>query len=161
MRRSARRLPFNLGLKWEDGYGRCARACGFFLGGTTDLGLAQRIWAKTDKARVRRRARRRPFSLGLKWADGYGRCVRACGFFGGQNGLLRGEKIWHNGSGQKRTKRVRRRARRRLFSLGLTWEDGLAGVCARVGFCGVENSGAGKIFTGKTIVFAAAAQFII
>ena len=30
MRRSARRLPFNLGLKWEDGYGRCARACGFF-----------------------------------------------------------------------------------------------------------------------------------
>ena len=56
--------------------------------------------------------------------------------------------------------RVRRRARRRLFSLGLTWEDGLAGVCARVGFCGVENSGAGKIFTGKTIVLAAA-EFII
>ena len=77
-----------------------------FFGGTTDLGLAQRIWAKTDKARVRRRARRRPFSLGLKWADGYGRCVRACGFLGGQNGLLRGEKIWHNGSGQKRTKRA-------------------------------------------------------
>ena len=51
-----------------------------FFGGTTDLGLAQRIWAKTDKARVRRRARRRPFSLGLKWEDGYGRCVRACGF---------------------------------------------------------------------------------
>ncbi len=41
-----------------------------FFGGTTDLGLAQRIWAKTDKARVRRRARRRPFSLGLKWEDG-------------------------------------------------------------------------------------------
>ena len=53
---------------------------------------------------------------------------------------------WLNGSGAKTDKaRVRRRARRRLFSLGLTWEDGLAGVCARVGFCGVENSGAGKI----------------
>ena len=25
-----------------------------FFGGTTDLGLAQRIWSKTDKARVRR-----------------------------------------------------------------------------------------------------------
>jgi len=79
-----------------------------------------------------------------------GVCARV-GFFGGQNGLLRGEKIWHNGSGQKRTKRVRRRARRRLFSLGLTWEDGLAGVCARVGFCGVENSGAGKILPAKQL----------
>ena len=48
MRRSARRLPFNLGLKWEDGYGRCARACGFFLGGTTDLGLAQRRREKSS-----------------------------------------------------------------------------------------------------------------
>ena len=65
------------------------RARVVFFGGTTDLGLAQRIWAKTDKARVRRRARRR------------------------------------------------------LFSLGLTWEDGLAGVCARVGFLGAERTSPG------------------
>ena len=28
-----------------------------------------------------------------------GVCARV-GFLGGQNGLLRGEKIWHNGSGK-------------------------------------------------------------
>ena len=82
-----------------------------------------------------------------------GVCARV-GFWGGRTDFSGVKRFGTTDlSGQKRTKRVRRRARRRLFSLGLTWEDGLAGVCARVGFCGVENSGAGKIVPAKQLCF--------